>query len=501
MDFNLADLPLDSILYDPDSIFQQIDEEIALKEKEDILYSRTVCGIKNWLPNPKQLEFFATGLVAKERALFAANKLGKSLCACLEVKNHLTLYYPEWWNGYVYDESLNIWVAGVTISTTNLSLKKYFFGDRNNLGLIHPDLIVGEKKKDNTYLIRNKLGGVSTLTFRSHDQDREKFQADNVHIVYLDEQYPYSIHSECVARTAEIRKGFHGQVISTFSPLKGTTLTTLHFTQSSDLDEEGVRNIAPGEVHNEIVYINATLDDALHIPEKEKNRLIASYAPHERDARVKGIPSLGSGLIYPINHSQITCNAFNINQYDYWPKGFALDIGFDPCPTAAIFIAYDPDNDHTYVYGEYSARRLTPQHHAFELMKQGAALMKYAYDTSGNACSPTDGLKVIDLYKQAGLRHAIPADKRSVNKGLHEVLSLMENGKLTIFNTCKKLLTELLSYARDEQGKIVKGNDDLCDAMRYAIDTLLPQIRRSPNRMKKPVINHYYSSKDFGMRV
>jgi hypothetical protein len=38
-----------------------------------------------------------------------------------------------------------------------------------------------------------------------------------------------------------------------------------------------------------------TIDDVNHYSVEEKARIVASYAPHELEARTKGVPVLGSG--------------------------------------------------------------------------------------------------------------------------------------------------------------------------------------------------------------
>lgn len=485
----LQSLPAEDLFY---CFSQAIEEQNIEQNIQDHLHFRIVrdfqgVGYKPFIPNPKQLEFFATGKVAVERALMAANRFGKSLCAALETTAHLTLNYPEWWPGYVYDQPISAWAAGVDIKSTNLSLKRYYVGDQNGPGLIHPSLIVGQNKKENIYYIRNKNGDVSSLTFKSHDQGVDTFQAASVNIIHMDEQYPYEIHSECVTRIAKVSEDFHGMVIATFSPVKGTTLLTLHYTQQ-EIEEADIRNVAPGEVHNSIVYVNATHDDALHMSEEEKKRLYLSYLPHERDARTKGIPSLGSGLIYPIHESKLIVSPFQIPEY--WPRFFGMDFGEN---TAAVFMAHDQDNDVVYLCGEYLGVNLTPQKHAVEIIKQGADWMPGAYDYSGNAENPNDGVKLVELYQQCGIRNWIPADKRSVNKGIYSILQRMETDKLKIFSTLTKTMTELRMYSRDENGKIKKGNDHLLDAMRYAIVSGLPIARvksSTLNKLRIPIHNN-----------
>jgi hypothetical protein len=55
--------------------------------------------------------------------------------------------------------------------------------------------------------------------------------------------------------------------------------------------------------------------------------------PHQIDARLKGIPVLGVGLIYPILEPEFVVDPFPI--LNYWPKVNALDVGWNK--TAAVW--------------------------------------------------------------------------------------------------------------------------------------------------------------------
>jgi hypothetical protein len=69
----------------------------------------------------------------------------------------------------------------------------------------------------------------------------------------------------------------------TFTPLKGRSSVVIRF-----LDE-------PSEDRGVIAM---TIEDALHIPPEERQKIIAAFLPHEREARARGVPMLGSGRIF-----------------------------------------------------------------------------------------------------------------------------------------------------------------------------------------------------------
>jgi hypothetical protein len=46
--------------------------------------------------------------------------------------------------------------------------------------------------------------------------------------------------------------------------------------------------------------VRIELDDALHYSEAQRRAIIEGYPEHEREARTRGIPSLGSGRVFPV---------------------------------------------------------------------------------------------------------------------------------------------------------------------------------------------------------
>jgi phage terminase large subunit-like protein len=469
-------------------------------------------NFRQYHPEPKQKLFHETGLVAKERAFFGANRSGKSMATSAENSMHITGNYPvdsfdsdgnPWsWNGYVYDQPVNVWVAGVTNKETFQSLKKYYLGGPGGkIGYIHPSLIAKKDEQQQIYYIKHSSGGLSTLRFKSYEQGPDSWQAETLDIIHMDEEPPSKIYSEAITRTASTSPNHHGMILLSMTPLKGITSLMLKYMQNTICDENGeeveTRKVGPEEVVNSRTYLIVSHDDAPHMTTNEKKRLYDSYSPHEREARTKGIPSMGSGLIYPVNEASLLVNPFEIPEY--WPRCFGMDFGWHN--TAAVFMAHDQDNDVVYLCGEYLAGHLTPQHHAYQLIKQGADWMPGGYDHAGESAMQNGSENVVELYQQAGIRNWSPADKRSVTKGIYTVLQRMETGKLKIFNNLNKLMTEMRMYSRDDNGKVNKGNDHLMDAMRYGVVTGLPLARVKNSTLKKLQIPVHGSSSGSWMRI
>ena len=96
--------------------------------------------------------------------------------------------------------------------------------------------------------------------------------------------------------------------------------------------------------------ITMTIDDAAHYSPAERAAIIASYPEHEREARANGVPTLGSGRIFPVADAAISVQPFQIPSH--WPRINGIDFGWDH-PVASVRALCAPST-HT------SSRRLGP---------------------------------------------------------------------------------------------------------------------------------------------
>ena len=65
-----------------------------------------------------------------------------------------------------------------------------------------------------------------------------------------------------------------------------------------------------------------------------------------------GRPSIGSGLIFPINEENLMTDPVHIE--DHWPRIAAIDFGWDH-PTAVVWCAINTEEEIFYVYDCYRA--------------------------------------------------------------------------------------------------------------------------------------------------
>ena len=183
----------------------------------------------------KHLVFFEAGKYFSERCAMAANRVGKSFgLGGYETALHLTGQYPDWWQGYRFDEPVMCWVAGDTAETTRDIPQQILFGDHGDwgTGLIPGKTIKGTPSSKSGVqgaidraFIEHKSGGHSQVQFKAYDQGRKKFQGTSKHFIWLDEEPPMAVYTECRTRIMDVG----GKMISTFTPLEGLTEVALQF--------------------------------------------------------------------------------------------------------------------------------------------------------------------------------------------------------------------------------------------------------------------------------
>jgi hypothetical protein len=212
-----------------------------------------------------------------------------------------------------------------------------------------------------------------------------------------------------------------------------------------------------------------TIDDVDHYTEAEKAQIVASYPAHEREARAKGIPTMGSGRIFPVEESLIKVPHRDIPKH--WPQIIGLDFGWDH-PTAAVCLAWDRDADCVYVRAAYRRKEAVPAIHAAAIKPWGDWI-PCAWPHDGLQHDKGSGLQLKEQYAGHGLKmlpeqasHAEGGN--GVEAGIMEMLERMETNRLKVFDGLNDWFEEFRLYHRLD-GKIVKERDDLMSATRYAV--------------------------------
>ena len=440
----------------------------------------------DYQPYPVFEQFHELGKEASIRLLLAANRIGKTYSCLAEFAMHATLTYPPKWKGYRYTKkNLEMWIGGITAFEANDLSKRLFVGSGNDPAFIHPSLVEYSNKLERRYVIRNAAGGLTNIaikTYGGREQQNElsTWKAAKVDFIFLDEQPTMSVFSECCMRIMNTGKDDHGMIIIAATCTKFTQFV-LSFTQrieKQEVEREGKKyteekqiKIGSGEILNSKVYLIAGWEDAKHLDPDQKKNMLSSMLPMEIEARTKGMPSIGSGMVYPVLEELITCMPFEI------PKHYARIVGMDfgwTDPTALLFGALDRDNGIIYITFEYSVSSKTPDAHLADLqtMRNAETLWDTIVmcDPAGQASSQKDGESLMNLYRQKGLRLVKADNSRST--GILKVLQMMKDGRLKIFNNNHRLLNEIRTYAYNDKGDIIDGNDHLVDSLRYLVSGL-----------------------------
>lgn len=429
----------------------------------------------------KHNQFFEAGARYRERLLMAANRIGKTEgVGGYEMTLHLTGKYPAWWNGKRFDHPIQAWAAGDTSKTVREIIQMKLLGPlhEKGTGLIPQELIVKTTPKAgvadaiDTIQVRHFSGGVSTLVLKSYDQKRISFQGTEIDIIWLDEEPPIDIYTECLLRTMTN----NGILMLTFTPLMGMSDTVMAFLpggQIQDVDGEGSKFV-----------VMATWDDAPHLSQEVKDELWKAIPPYQRDARSKGVPQLGSGAIFPVPESDFVVDDFAIP--DHWPRAYGVDVGWNR--TAAVWCAWNRETDTVYLTSEHYRGQAEPSIHA-EAIKARGVWIPGVIDPASRGRTQRDGGQLIQDYIDLGLDLEVAFN--GVESGLYEVWQRLSTGRLKVFRSLSNWLYEFRLYRRDEKGRIVKENDHLMDATRYLTMTGLGRAKAKP--VEKPKTPQYSS--------
>ncbi|WP_440657333.1 terminase large subunit domain-containing protein [Ensifer adhaerens] len=412
-------------------------------------------------PYAKQTEFHAAGASFRERLFMAGNQLGKTLAGAAEAAMHLTGDYPSWWAGRRFDRPITMIGGSESHELTRDGVQRLLVGPPMSeedwgTGYLPKAAISGWTRRSSasgaldSVTVRHTSGGTSTLLLKAYEQGRAKWQANTVDYVWFDEEPPEDVYFEGITRT----NATGGSVAVTFTPLKGMSSVVSRYLLEPSDDRTVVR---------------MTIDDAEHYSPEERAKIVASYPAHEKEARTKGVPTLGSGRIFPVTEEQIRVEPFEVPRH--WVQIGGLDFGWDH-PFAAALCAWDRDADVFYVTRCYREREATPIIHAASLKPWGPWL-PWAWPHDGLQHDKGSGEQLAAQYRGQGLvmlpeRATFDDGTNGVEAGISDMLQRMQTGRFKVFSTAGEWFEEFRLYHRKD-GRIVKERDDVISASRYAL--------------------------------
>jgi len=445
-------------------------------------------ALEFYRPYPKQKEFHDAGgdPNIKERLLKAGNQVGKTMAASFETAYHLTGKYPDWWKGKRFTKPVAFWAGAPTGQLCRDNPQRLLIGRPNDLGtgaIPESDIVDMKRAPGNvpdlmeTLVVKSIFGGTSSLTFKSYDQGRLRWQGESLDGVWNDEEPPADVYSEGVTRTNATK----GIVYTTFTPLLGMSSVVVRFLKEK-----------PAGTH----VTSMTIYDAEHYTKEEREKIVAAYPAHEREARALGVPIMGEGRVFDINEQEFTEISPMIPPH--WARIVGMDIGWDH-PTACVWMAWDRDSDIVHLYESYKVSQAIPAIHAAALRGRGPWI-PVAWPHDALAHDKSSGAQIAQVYRELGVnmfpqKATHPPEKGKpegtggygVESGILELATRLKTGRLKVAKHLSEWFEEYRLYHR-EKGLIVKENDDLLSATRIGIMMLrhaktFASIDRTPRIM------------------
>jgi len=435
-----------------------------LKEKQrrakEIAYLAQYQSLYDWQHrfNQKTSEFRAC-------LLMAANQVGKTRTGTTIDAIHALGEYPDDWEGHKFEKAPVIWLLGFSGEKTRDLLQTplfgKFYGGEFEGGLIPASRIKAHKAMTGTagamreVTVKHKSGRDSIVKFWSYSQGQHALMGDVIDWYHIDEEpKDRNIIPQVITRTANGDRGNGGRGIMTFTPENGRTEVVIKFMDDPSPEQYMQR---------------ATWEDAPHLTEETKKALLEQYPDWQRDMRTKGLPLMGAGLIFDIDDNTIKCHPFECP--DHWYVINGMDFGWDH-PQAHIQLWWDKDTDTFVVARAWKKSKALPEV-AWGACKEWAEGVPTAWPHDGLQTEKGSGKAQKTYYEESGWdmlsEHATWADGGTgVEAGIVEMYRLMELGKFRVFDYLGDWFAEKLNYHRDDNGKIVKIQDDLLSATRYA---------------------------------
>ena len=415
-----------------------------------------------------QRKFTASTKDHFESCLCAANQIGKTYTGTDIDAFHLLGDYPDDWPGHAFDFPPLCWALGFSMEKTRDLLQSALFGKFQAGqgfagGLVPKDRIVrwesagGTVNAMRSVYVSHSTGGESCIQFWSYSQGQHAIMGDVVDWFHIDEEpKDQTIRPQVLTRTINGDRGKGGRGIYTFTPENGRTDLVIKFMDDPSPDQ---------------FFMMKGWDDAPHMTEDKRDRLLAQYPAHQRDMRSKGVPMLGHGRIYDLSDDFVTCEPFEIP--DHWFVIGGMDFGWDH-PQSQIKLVEDRDNEIIYVVNAYKASKVSAND-AWGATQSWIKNIPLAWPQDGlqNEKGRDDAVQQKAHYESAGFNMLSTfatwqEGGNSVESGLYLIGDAMRKGKFKIFKGLVDVLEEFRQYHRDEKGKIVKVRDDLLDAIRYA---------------------------------
>jgi phage terminase large subunit-like protein len=394
------------------------------------------------------------------RFVFGGNRSGKTECGAAECVYMARGIHPYRQNRSVCDG----WVVSVSYEVQRDVAQKKILKYLKRAWI--EDIIMAEGKKGapaygviDKIIVKNALGGLSSISFKSCEQGREKFQGASLDFVWFDEEPPRDIYEECRMRVFDRV----GDIFCTMTPLKG--LTFIH----DEIYLNKYRN-------DEVWYIEMQWDDNPYLDPNEIKAMSESFSDDVLESRKYGKFSAAHGLVYPeFDESVHVVEPFDVPRE--WQDAISIDPGLNN-PLSCHFYAVDFDGN-IYAVAEHYERGRDIDYHT-EKIFEIAERLGWRRDSKGRLRALIDSAaaqhtlaaakSVAELFYDGGIIVDMRVDKELFS-GVARVKSLLKKRPPTvfIFKNCVNLIRELKSYRWGDGDSPVKKDDHALDEFRYYV--------------------------------
>ena len=377
------------------------------------------------------------------------------------------------------EHGVNIWAVGLDFSV----IRDVIWNEKLRRGHQHPGLLpalpseIVSRCSDSEFQVSVEVNGrKSSLTCKSAEAGREKFQAASVDLLWIDEECEADVFDEAYQRTVDCG----GKIVLTLTPL-GDISSGVRVPWVYDLYKEY------RDGRDDVVFVSLSTLDNPYIPEEEKVKLKIKWAGHpEEKARLYGEFIQRSGLVYdnwtPASHM---VKPFNIDPS--WKRIVSIDPAATG-PTAVVWAAIEPLWHNVYFYREYYEKNKIVSDHAKDILVRNGNdkidiwLIDPKWGTQRNAETHKTGMA---LYRENGIpcRLASPGEDYGLQV-MREYLAASLNKtarhpKVYFFDTLKNFRWEIEAYVWATFGKgelkgqtkekPTKRNDHLINATQYLL--------------------------------
>lgn len=293
-----------------------------------------------------------------------------------------------------------------------------------------------------------RLPGGGLIRYKTVDQGKDGFQGAGIRLCAFDEEpRDLGVVSEAEMRLVDQR----GFLLLAMTPLYGWTPLL-------------IANVRHPDPTTAVQWLHG--EDNPHVPADELLARIGRTTGAEAEARRYGRITAFEGRIYAIDPSVHIVPAFR--PPDHWPRYAGVDFGARN-PTAALWAAYDADNDQIHVYAEHYAANLPISAHARAIKAAEAGhpevMLRWA--------DPEGRQQRIDLIGHGVSTAPARKDVRAGISAVQGRLALADDGTpgLLIHDCCRALIRESEAYCWRPDGvdAPVKRDDHACDALRYLV--------------------------------